>query len=95
MTGGDSHEAGTDRGATSAASRCEHDALPGECAEEGCLYRREVKNALLGLAGSVTAASDQAQAMTDRELGECLLGLNGKRWTTIEIHEAGRRLYAH
>ncbi len=67
--------------------------MPGECPEDGCLHRREVKNALLGLAGSMTAASDQAQAMSDRELGECLLGIDGKRWTTIEIHEAGRRLY--
>lgn len=74
------------------SAACGHGYAPGECPEDGCLYRREVKNTLLGLAGSVTAASDQAQAMTDRELGECLLGINGKRWTTIEIHEAGRRL---
>ena len=71
---------------------CAHGYGPGECPENACLYRREVKNALLVLAGSVTAASDQAEAMTDAELGECLLGINGKRWTTIEIHEAGRRL---
>lgn len=48
-----------------------------------------VRNLLLGLAGSMTAADDQAQAMTDAELGELLLA---GRWTTIEIHEAGRRL---
>ena len=79
--------------ARSPDAACVHGYAPGECPEDGCLYRREVKNALLGLAGSVTAAGDQAKAMTDRELGEYLHGLNGKRWTTIEIHEAGRRLY--
>jgi hypothetical protein len=45
---------------------CEHGALPGKCDVDGCLYRREVKNALLGLAGSMAAASDQAEAMTRR-----------------------------
>ncbi len=55
---------------------------------------KELRAALLGLAGSMTAADDQAKAMTDRELGESLLGLNGRSWTTIEIHEAGRRLLA-
>lgn len=44
-----------------------------------------------GLAGVVTAAADQAQAMTDAELGALLLS---GRWTTIEVHEAGRRLAA-
>jgi hypothetical protein len=68
---------------------CEHGAAPGECVEEGCLYRREVKNAVLGLAGAMTAADDQAQAMTDAELGE---RLTTGRWSTIEVHEAGRRL---
>ena len=72
-----------------AATTCEHGHAPGECSEEGCLYRREVKNALLGLAGSMAAAGDQARAMTDRELGELLLS---GRWSTIEVHEAGRRL---
>ncbi len=71
------------------SATCEHGYAPGDCPEDGCLYRREVKNALLGLAGSVTAANDQAQAMTDRELGALLLS---GRWTTIEVHEAGRRL---
>lgn len=52
---------------------------------------REMRRAILGLAGSVAAADDQARAMTDSELGECLL--NG-RWSTIEIHEAGLRLIA-
>jgi hypothetical protein len=70
-------------------SPCEHGAQPGECVEEGCLYRREVKNALLGLAGMVTAVSDQADAMTDAQLGE---RLTTGRWSTIEVHEAGRRL---
>lgn len=74
---------------SSAQPRCDHGALPGECIEEGCLYRREVKNALLGLAGAMTAADDQAQAMTDHELGTLL---TSGRWTTIEVHEAGRRL---
>ena len=68
---------------------CEHGAKPGECDDDLCLHRREVKNALLGLAGSMVAAADQAQAMTDAELGALLL--SGK-WSTIEVHEAGRRL---
>ena len=68
---------------------CEHGAAPGECVEEGCLYRREVKNALLGLAGMTVAADDQARAMTDAELGTLL---TTGRWTTIEVYEAGRRL---
>ena len=54
---------------------------------------RELGEAAKDLVAMSTAADDQARAMTDRELGECLLGLNDKRWTTIEIHEAGRRLY--
>lgn len=68
---------------------CEHGYDAGECPEDGCLYRREVKNAILGLAGSITAADDQARAMTDAELGE---RLTTGRWSTIEVHEAGRRL---
>ncbi len=68
---------------------CEHGAAPGECVEDLCLYRREVKDALLGLAGAATAAFDQADAMTDAELGALLLS---GRWSTIEVHEAGRRL---
>lgn len=51
----------------------------------------EMRRAILGLAGSTTAASDQAQAMTDAELADRLLT---GRWTTIEVHEAGRRLAA-
>jgi hypothetical protein len=47
------------------------------------------RNLILGLAGVTTAAADQAQAMTDAELAERLLT---GRWTTIEVHEAGRRL---
>lgn len=74
------------------ATHCDHGAQPGECVEDGCLHRREVKNALLCLAGSMTAADDQAHAMTDGELGEMLLT---GRWTTIEVHEAGRRLRRH
>ena len=50
---------------------------------------RELKQAILGLAGATTAAADQAQAMTDAELAERLLT---GRWTTIEVHEAGKRL---
>lgn len=73
------------------SSMCDHGYPMGECPDEGCLHRKEVRNALLGLAGSVTAADDQARAMTDAELGEFLLS---GRWTTIEIHEAGRRLKA-
>ena len=72
-------------------SVCEHGYAPGECPEDGCFYRHEVKAALLGLSGSVMAAADQAQAMTDGELGALLLS---GRWSTIEIHEAGRRLSA-
>lgn len=74
---------------TPRASVCDHGYPAGECPEEGCLYRREVKNALLGLAGSMTAADDQAKAMTDAELGALL---TSGRWSTIEVHEAGRRL---
>jgi hypothetical protein len=51
--------------------------------------KKELRSAILGLAGSVTAADDQARAMTDAELGELLLS---GRWTTIEVHEAGLRL---
>jgi len=51
----------------------------------------EMRLAILGLAGATTAAGDQAQAMTDAELADLLLT---GRWTTIEIHEAGRRLAA-
>ncbi len=70
---------------------CEHGYAVGECPDDLCLHRREVKNALLGLAGAVTAAADQADAMTDAELGELL---TSGRYSTIEIHEAGRRLKA-
>lgn len=52
---------------------------------------QEIRRAVLGLAGAMSAAADQAQAMTDRELGELLLS---GRWSTIEVHEAGRRLVA-
>jgi hypothetical protein len=51
----------------------------------------EVREAVLDLKALMNAADDQASAMTDAELGECLLT---GRWTTIEIHEAGRRLVA-
>lgn len=53
---------------------------------------KEIRNAILRLVGVTTAATDQAQAMTDAELAERLLT---GRWTTIEVHEAGRRLAAH
>jgi hypothetical protein len=49
----------------------------------------EARRTILGLAGATTAADDQARAMTDKELGELLLS---GRWSTIEVHEAGRRL---
>jgi ribonuclease HI len=52
---------------------------------------RELRNAILGLAGVTTAVADQAQAMTDAELADRLLT---GRWSTIEVHEAGRRLAA-
>lgn len=70
---------------------CDHGFPPGACPEDLCLHRREVKNALLGLVGAMTAAGDQAQAMTDAELGALLLSGG---WSTIEVHEAGRRLSA-
>lgn len=57
----------------------------------GPLPEEEVRRAVLGLAGSMAAAGAQAQAMTDAELAELLLT---GRWTTIEVHEAGRRLRA-
>lgn len=55
----------------------------------GPLPEHEMRQAILGLAGATTAAADQAQAMTDAELAERLLT---GRWSTIEVHEAGRRL---
>lgn len=70
-------------------SLCDHGYPMGECPDEGCLHRKEVRNALLGLAGAMTAAGDQAGAMTDAELGALL---TSGRWSTIEVHEAGRRL---
>lgn len=51
--------------------------------------RHGIRPAVLGLTGAVVAADDQAQAMTDAELSERLLS---GRWTTVEVHEAGRRL---
>lgn len=55
----------------------------------GPIPEDEMRRAILGLAGVMTAADDQARAMTDAELAELLLT---GRWTTIEVHEAGRRL---
>jgi hypothetical protein len=55
----------------------------------GPLDPKEVRHAVLGLAGAMAAAGDQAQAMTDEELGRLLLSGG---YTTIEVHEAGRRL---
>ena len=52
----------------------------------------ELRRAILRLMGATVAASDQAQTMTDEELAERLLT---GRWTTIEVHEAGRRLKKH
>lgn len=71
-------------------SDCEHvaDLGTGRCVKCG---EPIVRNAILGLIGSATAAADQAAAMTDRELGELLLS---GRWSTVEVHEAGRRLVA-
>jgi hypothetical protein len=48
-------------------------------------------DAIQRLAGRTVAASSlgQVQAMTDEELAEALLT---GRWTTLEVHEAGRRL---
>lgn len=51
----------------------------------------EMKDAINWLAGRTVAAADQVHAMTDAELSEALL--TGK-WTTLEVHEAGRRLAA-
>lgn len=62
--------------------------------ESGLLTQEEAEafvDALDGITAQIIVAGDQAGAMTDAELGELLL--NG-RWTTIEIHEAGRRLKA-
>lgn len=73
------------------AATCDHGYEPGKCPDDLCLNRREVKNALLGLVGAMTAADDQARAMTDAELGTLL---TTGRWTTIEVYEAGRRLLA-
>jgi hypothetical protein len=71
------------------SSLCDHGFPVGKCPEEGCLYRKEVADAILLLAGSMTASEDQAKAMTDAELGALL---TSGRWTTTEVHEAGRRL---
>jgi len=49
----------------------------------------ELRRAVLKLMGATIAAADQVRVMTDEELGEMLLT---GRWTTIEVHEAGRRL---
>jgi len=51
----------------------------------------EIRKAILGLVGATVAAADQAEAMTDAELADRLLT---GRWSTIEVHEAGRRLLA-
>jgi hypothetical protein len=59
--------------------------------EDGGVSQDEIRRAILLLAGSVTAASDQADAMTDAQLAARLLS---GRWTTIEVHEAARRLMA-
>lgn len=48
-----------------------------------------MREAVKDLKALMTAADDQASAMTDRELGELI---QSGRWTTIEIHEAARRL---
>lgn len=61
----------------------------GRTHERAAAGERDTTRAILGLAGAMSAAADQARAMTDAELGELLLT---GRWTTIEIHEAGRRL---
>jgi hypothetical protein len=53
------------------------------------MNEKEIRRAILYLAGSTTAAVDQSVAMTDTELGEVLLS---GHWTTVEVHEAGRRL---
>lgn len=62
---------------------------PDENTQMASCPRHGMRPAILGLAGAMAAAGDQAQAMTDQELGELLLT---GRWSTIEIHEAGRRL---
>lgn len=49
----------------------------------------EMRDAVRWLAGRTVAKADQVQAMSDRELGSLLLAGG---WTTIEVHEAGRRL---
>ncbi len=62
--------------------------------ESGLLEQEEAErfaDSLESLVVNMQVASDQAQAMSDAELGELLLK---GRWTTIEIHEAGRRLKA-
>lgn len=64
----------------------DEDTRYGNCPAHGA---KIIRDAALGLMGAMTAADDQAQAMTDAELGELLLT---GRWTTIEVHEAGRRL---
>lgn len=55
----------------------------------GPIPEDELKDAIRWLAGRTVAAADQVHAMSDAELAEALL--TGK-WTTLEVHEAGRRL---
>ena len=52
-------------------------------------WQDELAEAIKDINALGNAAADQAHAMTDAELGELLLT---GRWTTIEIHEAARRL---
>lgn len=47
------------------------------------------REAIRDISAMTNAASEQARAMTNQELGRLLL--SGK-WSTLEVHEAGRRL---
>jgi uncharacterized protein (UPF0297 family) len=49
----------------------------------------EFNEAMRDISAVSNAVGDQARAMTNQELGRLLL--SGK-WSTIEVHEAGRRL---
>jgi hypothetical protein len=55
----------------------------------GPIPEDEMKDAIRWLVGRTVAADDQVRAMSDAELAQALL--TGK-WSTLEVHEAGRRL---
>lgn len=75
---------------TGSTPRCicpDRDTFLANCPVHGDTAR--IKDAVLDLRATTTAANDQVLAMTDAELAE---RLTSGRWSTLEVHEAGRRL---